>query len=80
VGLLAYKLNTKSKAVPVPTRRRQRERKYSSYSFVTSALDGVSAERHAPTALYPRGKDPLGQSDMEKLANVRTRVYTVSRN
>jgi len=30
----------------------------SSYSFLTSALDGVSGQRHAPAALYPRGKDP----------------------
>jgi hypothetical protein len=34
------------------------ERKYSSYSFTTSALDGMSGQRHAPAALYPRGKDP----------------------
>jgi hypothetical protein len=34
------------------------ERIYSSYSFTTSALDGVSGQRHAPAALYPRGKDP----------------------
>jgi hypothetical protein len=30
---------------------------YSSYSFTTSALDGVNGQRHAPAALYPRGKD-----------------------
>jgi hypothetical protein len=35
------------------------ERRYSSYSYLTSALDGVSGQRHAPAALYPRGKDPL---------------------
>jgi hypothetical protein len=29
------------------------ERQYSSYSFLTSALDGVSGQRHAPTALPP---------------------------
>jgi hypothetical protein len=29
----------------------------SSYSFTTSALDRVSGQRHAPAALYPRGKD-----------------------
>jgi hypothetical protein len=29
----------------------------SSYSFTTSALDGVSVQRHAPAALYSRGKD-----------------------
>jgi hypothetical protein len=34
------------------------ERMYSSYSFTTSALDGVSGQRHAPAALYPWGKDP----------------------
>jgi hypothetical protein len=27
---------------------------YSSYSFTTSALDGVSGQRHAPAALYRR--------------------------
>jgi hypothetical protein len=31
---------------------------YSFYSFLTSALDGVSGQHHAPAALYPRGKDP----------------------
>jgi hypothetical protein len=34
------------------------EKKYSTYSFLTSALDGVSSQRHALVALYPRGKDP----------------------
>jgi hypothetical protein len=33
-------------------------KRYSSYSFLTSALDGVTCQRHAPAALYPRGKDP----------------------
>jgi hypothetical protein len=32
---------------------------YSSYSFLTSALDGVSAQRHAPAALYPRERTPV---------------------
>jgi hypothetical protein len=32
------------------------EKRYSSYSLLTSALDGVSGQRHAPAALYPRGK------------------------
>jgi hypothetical protein len=31
------------------------ERRYSSYSFMTSAVDGVSGQHHAPTALYPPG-------------------------
>jgi hypothetical protein len=41
-------------------RRAWVERRYmcSSYSFSTSALDGVSGQHHAPAALYPRGKDP----------------------
>jgi hypothetical protein len=34
------------------------EEESSSYSFLTSALDGVSGQRHAPAALYPRGMDP----------------------
>jgi hypothetical protein len=34
----------------------QGERRYSSYSFTTSALDGVSGQRHAPSTLYPRGR------------------------
>jgi hypothetical protein len=34
--------------------RRRGERSYSSYSFTTPALDGVSGQRHTPAALYPR--------------------------
>jgi hypothetical protein len=34
------------------------ERKYSSYPFLPSALYGVSGQRHAPAALYHRGKNP----------------------
>jgi hypothetical protein len=30
------------------------ESKNNSYSFLTSVLDGVSGQRHAPAALYPR--------------------------
>jgi hypothetical protein len=37
---------------------RQGERNYSSYSFLTFAIDGLSGQRHAPAALYPPGKDP----------------------
>jgi hypothetical protein len=48
-----------NKAVPLPPCRRQGGRKYSSYSFMTSALDGVSGQRHAPATLYPRVKDTL---------------------
>jgi hypothetical protein len=34
------------------------ERTYSSYSLLTPALVGVSGQRHALAALYPRVKDP----------------------
>jgi hypothetical protein len=34
------------------------ERRYSSYSFTTSALEGVSGQHHAPAALLPPGKGP----------------------
>jgi hypothetical protein len=30
------------------------EKRYSSYSFTTSALEGVSGQHHDPAALYPR--------------------------
>jgi hypothetical protein len=33
-------------------------RRYSSYSFMTSAINGVSGQRHAPAALLPPGKGP----------------------
>jgi hypothetical protein len=31
---------------------------YSSYSFLTSALDGMSGQRHDPAALYHQGEGP----------------------
>jgi hypothetical protein len=34
------------------------ERTYSSYSFLTSALDGVSGQCHAPAALCPGERTP----------------------
>jgi hypothetical protein len=44
----------KGKAVPLHTQGGAGgKRMYSSYSFTTSALDGVSGQRHAPAALYP---------------------------
>jgi hypothetical protein len=43
------------KAVPQYTYEvAEGERMYSSNSFSTSALDGVSGQGHAPAALYPR--------------------------
>jgi hypothetical protein len=47
-----------SKAVPLLTCRRQRRRKYSSYSFLNSAPDGVSGQHHDTAAIYRWGKDP----------------------
>jgi hypothetical protein len=41
-----------------PWRRLGGEEVYSSYSFTTSAVDGVSGQHHAPAALYPPGKGP----------------------
>jgi hypothetical protein len=41
------------------------ERRYSSYSFLTSALDGVSGQRHALAMLYSQGKDPWPPLDMD---------------
>jgi hypothetical protein len=47
-----------SKATPLPQCRHHRGRRYSTYSFLTSTLDRVSGQRHAPAALYSQGKDP----------------------
>jgi hypothetical protein len=38
--------------------RRQRERVYSFYSFLTSAPDGVSSQIHTPTGFSPRETTP----------------------
>jgi hypothetical protein len=48
----------KAKAVPIRHEGAWGERSYSSYSFLTSAIDGVNGQRHALAALYPREKDP----------------------
>jgi hypothetical protein len=34
------------------------ERSYTSYSFLTSALNAESGQRYAPAALYSQEKDP----------------------
>jgi hypothetical protein len=47
----------KSKAGPLPTCRRQGERRYSSYSL-TSALDEVSGQRHARPRFAPGERTP----------------------
>jgi hypothetical protein len=51
--------DNKSKAVPLHAMEALGgERIYSSFSFMTSALDGESGQRHAPAALLPPGKGP----------------------
>jgi hypothetical protein len=57
LGVPTEYIKVKSKAVPQHTLEVQGERRYSSYSFMTSELDGMSGQRHAPATLYPRGKD-----------------------
>jgi hypothetical protein len=47
----------KAKAVPLHATKALGERKYSSYSFSTSVVDGMSGQRHASAPLYPQGKD-----------------------
>jgi hypothetical protein len=43
-----------------------------SYSFTALALDGMSGQRHAPTALNARGNDPLYPLD-RKLSGSQSR-------
>jgi hypothetical protein len=45
----------------LPLHKRQGGEKYSSYSFLTSALDWMSGQRRAPTSLYPRERSPRTQ-------------------
>jgi hypothetical protein len=33
------------------------ERRYSSYTFLSSSLEGVAGQHHAPAGNYPQGKD-----------------------
>jgi hypothetical protein len=47
----SYAKKLKLKQSHYTPRRSLGERMYSSYSFLTSALDGVSCQRHAPAAL-----------------------------
>jgi hypothetical protein len=55
----SYCLKLKKKAVPLHVTEALEGGGGSSYSFLTSALDGVSRQRHAPAALYPLV--PIGQ-------------------
>jgi hypothetical protein len=64
ISLAAYHVQLKQKICPATAMQATRgEKGYSSYSFLISALDGVSGQHHAPAALYPRGKDPLYPQD-----------------
>jgi hypothetical protein len=56
----------------------QGERRYSSYSFMTSALDGVSGQRHSSAAFYPRRKDLRHPLD-RKLGGPRADLDTEAR-
>jgi hypothetical protein len=51
--------NVKSKAVPLAPCRDNEERTYSSYSFLTSALDGGEWSASRPGRALPLGKGPM---------------------
>jgi hypothetical protein len=55
-GMIKTQMGTHSRSEH--GRRTWMEMRYSSASFLTSALDRVSGQRHAPAALYPL-KGPL---------------------
>jgi hypothetical protein len=48
----------KSKEIPLPSCRRQGERIYSTYSFLTSALDGGECSASRPGRALSPGKEP----------------------
>jgi hypothetical protein len=54
------------------------ERKYSSYSFMTWALDGVSGQRHAPVLSLPTEKDHRYPLD-RRLVGLRAGLDTEAR-
>jgi hypothetical protein len=57
--LTCWPCKVKGKAIPQHTYGGTGgERRHSFYSFMTSALDGVSGQLHAMAALYPWGKNP----------------------
>jgi hypothetical protein len=49
---------TNNKAVPLYAMKAHGERRYSSYSFVTSALDGGELSASRPGRALPPGKGP----------------------
>jgi hypothetical protein len=54
------------------------ERRNSS-SFLTSALEGVSGQRHAPAALYHRGKDPRYPMDWRMVWSPEKKSFCLCR-
>jgi hypothetical protein len=52
-------MNLESKTAVLQSCRRQGGDKCSSYSVLTSALDGVSGQRHPPAALCPWKEPPV---------------------
>jgi hypothetical protein len=54
------------------------ERKYSSYSFFASPLDGVSGQHHAPAAFYPNERIP-GTHSTGSWVGLRTGLDTKAR-
>jgi hypothetical protein len=53
----------------------KQDRRYISYSFLTTELDGVSGRRHALAALHPREKDSKYPLD-RRLSGPRTGLDT----
>jgi hypothetical protein len=50
---------SKSKVVPLPLCRRKRGKHANILLILTSALEGVNGQRHAPAALYPQERTSL---------------------
>jgi hypothetical protein len=74
----SMQMMVKGKAVPLQTMEAQEgEELYSSCSFMTSTLKGMSGQSHGPTALYPPGKGPpahIGQESGWALEPVWTQT------
>jgi hypothetical protein len=57
--LISFRNKRKKKSVPLHAMEAHGgKRRYSSYSYLTSALDGVNGQRNDSAPLYPQGKDP----------------------
>jgi hypothetical protein len=58
VAMRSFIFSKKLKQSRYTPRRALGGRRYSSCSFFTLALDGVSGQRYTPSSLYSQGKDP----------------------